>query len=337
MKYNLNHKQPGFVGFADSHRKERLLEIISLIGCNEERTVKLKWPTYHDQEQLNRGLTDPSDIGLGGPNTILTMPQQLAAYSDFIRMGVPVIPAPSFQDVDIPVVDRSRVAGFGADTPDNDTEIIVGLGSPRRVSDQTKVSTRMKIQNEVLTADYVERQLLSSVGEAIDKAILTADGTGKQPTGILSDPDVLSLVRTGGEYPTLTDMAAAERLIADSHGEANADDYFWAADTATREILSTQPAEVPGGTFGETLWNRNNSPSGGVFGYPATANVHAPAETLVLCQREALAIIDWGMMEVSTIPDVDQAVAGFTCLQIEAWMDVLVVDPNGVCKLLPPA
>ena len=341
MKSNLPHKQDGFIGYADESRKERLLRLLEVIGTNERKTVELRWPSYHDQERLLTG-RDLSDFDANwsqdGPDTILPLSKQLAEYSQFLKIGTPVISAPGgFRDVDLPVIDQSLVAGFGAATaPDiGDSGVTVGLATPRRVSAEIVVSNQLKVQNSVFASAFVESQLLSAIGQSIDNAILNGDGTGDNPTGLLVDSDVLSHTRTTAGINVLSDLAAMERAIADNHGETDPSDYFFVCDTATRENLRTQPGEIPGGTFGDTMLSyKGETAKSGLLSYPTLASKHAPTNTLILAQKQALAVVDWGMLKVSTVPDVDRAIAGFSTLLVEGYMDVLVRDPNGVCKAL---
>jgi hypothetical protein len=47
------------------------------------------------------------------------------------------------------------------------------------------------------------------------------------------------------------------------------------------------------------------------MGYEAIASVHAPANTLVLAQKRAMAFVDFNKLQVENLVDADQAKEGF--------------------------
>ena len=166
-------------------------------------------------------------------------------------------------------------------------------------------------------------------------AALVGTGANNQPTGLLNDTGINSHTRASNGINSLADMAAMEKAVADNNGEDSAEDYFWIADTATRETLRNTPATAAGTTFGRSLWEpqpANNLGRSGVMGYEAIASVHAAANTLVLAQKRAMAFVDFNKLQVENLVDAGQAKEGFRTMLVSGYFDFAVLEPNGICK-----
>lgn len=119
----------------------------------------------------------------------------------------------------------SSLTGYWIAEHENVTESDVAFDSvllkPKTVGGQTQYSRRMLINASPDIENLIRRDLSSVIATAIDKAALTADGTGNMPTGLLSQTgttktpvDGSELLSSLLEFQTLmtTDNALAGNL-----------------------------------------------------------------------------------------------------------------------------
>lgn len=310
-------KHPGLIGPTDSLRQERLLALTSLMRSSRNEVMELRWPDYATQERAAL-----NDLALDGPKTILPLSRQLAGFSQLLRAGVPMVSEMTYQDLVMPTLDRGLEATWGGTSPDiGDSGISAATPNPKRLSAFVIVSDQLRVQNPLLIGAWLEQQLLASIGRAIDKAAIAGDGSGETPVGILSDTDILTNVRASAGVDTLADLAEMEKVVANANGEDSPEDFLWISDTATREILRTTEG------IGSPIWS-----GPGPLGHAGIASVHAPASTLVLAQKSAMAIIDWNKIQVENLVDRAQALQGFRQMHVTGYFDFAILDPNGVCK-----
>lgn len=323
--------QPGFIGAVDNARRKRLLDLCDLTRSSERQIKTLEWPDYYEQER-----TALNDLALDGPKTIIPLARQLSGYSQLLRAGVPMISTAEYSTLVMPSLNRALEADWSATSPDiGGNAIAVSSAEPRRLSAYVVVSDMLRVQNELLVGAWLEQQLLASVGRALDKAALVGTGANNQPTGLLNDTGINSHTRASNGINSLADMAAMEKAIADNNGEDNSEDYLWVSDTATRETLRNTPATAAGTTFGRSLWEpqpANNLGRSGVMGYEAIASVHAPANTLILAQKRAMAFVDFNKLQVENLVDAGQAKEGFRTMLVSGYFDFAILEPNGICK-----
>ena len=312
----------GLIGRTDFARQERLLNLYDVVHRSSDTTVNLNWPSWHDQQR------DLNDLDLDqGPKTLIPLSKQLGEHSQLIRAGVPVMSESSFRSLVMPTLNRSSEATWGGSSTDLGSDVITAsTPSPKRLSAFIKVSDQLTHQNELLTGAFIENQLLSAVGRALDNAAITGTGVGDIPTGILSDLDVLSYTRAAAGINSLDDLVAMEKAIADANGEDGAADYLWITDTATRATLRETPAFSSGTSYGGPIWEN----PGPLLGHDALASVHAPADTLILAQKSAMAFLDWNRLTVERLTTRAEALEGFRTLLVTGWFDVAILDANGI-------
>jgi len=321
----------GFIGPVDNARRQRLLALCDLTRSSTNQRITLEWPDYCEQERAAL-----NDLAVDGPRTIIPLSRQLSGYSQLLRAGVPMISTTEYTTLTLPTLNRALEADWSNVSPDiGNNSINASEAEPRRLSAYVVVSDMLRVQNELLVGAWLEQQLLASVGRALDKAALVGTGTNNQPTGILNDAGIITHTRASTGINSLADMAAMERAIADDNGEDNAEDYLWVSDTATRETLRNTAATAAGTTFGRSLWEphpTNNLGRSGVMGYEAIASVHAPANTLILAQKRALAFVDFNKLTIENLVDSAQGKAGFRTMLVSGFFDFAVLEPSGVCK-----
>ena len=104
-------------------------------------------------------------------------------------------------------------------------------------------------------------------------------------------------------------------------------------DTATRATLRETPAFSSGTSYGGPIWEN----PGPLLGHDALASVHAPADTLILAQKSAMAFLDFNRLTVERLTTRAEALEGFRTLLVTGWFDVAILDANGIISAVDPA
>lgn len=323
MNNNLKYSG-GFVGEMDYARCQRLLKLADFTRINGKLIHELEWPNEYEQQ---RAAFD-ADLNPQGQATIVPLSRQLADHSQLIRAGVPVITQNEFRDAVVPTLNKKKEGSWGKSTSVDvgDEALTAGFMKPKRVSCFIVLSDQLAIQNELLAGRFVEQQILSSLGRAIDKAALTGAGGEEVPEGLFVDTDILTHERATAGVDTLADLAAMEKAITDADGDGFDDSHFWICDTTTKETLRTTEG------IGSPIWSGN-----GPLGRQGIASVHAPANSLVLASKESMAFLDFNKVKVESLTNITQATQGFRTLFCSAWLDFAVLDPNAICKAVNPS
>ncbi len=317
-----NH--PGLIGPVDDARRERLLQLDELVRSNSTERIKLRWPSA---SEIQRAALN--DLPADGPATkIIPMGSQLSSYSKIIRAGASVITHDRHESLVVPVVDRSLQASWSGTSNDLDNvPLQVTDATPRRVSCFVTISDQLRISNPVLTGQFVEMQLLSAVGLALDDAIVNGTGSG-EPLGILADSDVLTHERASAGINSFADACGIERVISAAHGEDDAESFVWLVAPDTR----SDARQAVGVTGVSSLWH-----DGKILDHQGIALPTAPNGTLILAQAPQIAVFDWGAMEIEALASAAQAKAGLKTLLVSAYLDCGVLDQNAVCVAVDPS
>jgi HK97 family phage major capsid protein len=318
----MNASNINIIDPADSWRQKRLLDLTELAFAGSQRRLELRWPDHATLQRaaLNEWTND-------GPRTMLSLAGQLRAHSAILRAGATVTTVPEFADVVAPILNRSLEASWGASVDLGSDPISAVEAKPKRLSAYIHVSDRLRHQSPVLTGQFLERQLLSAIGTALDKAALVGTGEDDEPLGILNDDGLLIHTRAAAGIDSPDDLAAMESTIAEAHGEADPAAYSWLVDPATRRTLrTTEGTETP-------LWSTHGP---GPFNYPLVASPHAPAGTMILAQADKIVIMDWNRLTIENLVNREQSLAGFRTMLVSGFFDVLVADPSAVCVAVDP-
>ena len=310
------------LGAFDDHRRQRLLALIDL-AQRGEGTAELEWPEQHDivtaaHRTAGAGTRDIGPTAIGIENRLVTLDNQLRRHSAILRAGATAITVPGpLVDLELPTIDRSLKASWG-DAGETDPGIDMVGSTPHRLAAFITVSKQLLLQAPALAASYIEAQLLSAVGAAIDDAAINGTGTG-QPFGLLTDSAIAEheILDSAIAFP---DVLAMEKALADAHGE-DASGMGWIADTATRQALrGTRSAALP-----IPAWT--DGPTGGPLGYPGIASPWAPAATLVYAHFPDLLVIQSNRIVVSATQTKSDALAGRLTLDINSFFDVVATNP----------
>jgi HK97 family phage major capsid protein len=316
----MNHMtSPTRLGHSDTHRRERLLEIASAITAT--RSARLAWPDQTDLAvaDARRDLTgDP-----GTPRHALSLGQQLRQHSAIARAGATFITLPVLQDSALPSINRAAKAAWGAAAADiGDGTIDLTDSTPHRLSAYIVASKQLLKTAPMLAASYIEAQLLSAIGAALDDSAVNGDGTDDSPVGLLADTGVAEYEMAGASI-AVADLIGMEQAIADAHGENGLETLAWLVDPATRASLRTLPRMASGTT---PAWP--DDAAAGPLGITGIASPWAPADTAILGRFEDLLVLQSGTVEITPNP-YSQDTQGFVRILIQGWFDILALNPAG--------
>lgn len=308
------------IGQADPARKQRLLSIGGILAQGRAGSIELGWPTSadYDLEQNRRDLLPAAGTV---SSSLVTFEQQVRQHSAIVRAGATVLALQDLQDSALPSIDRSKRATWVATAADVAPTLDVTNSKPLRLSAYITVSKQLFATSPGLAASFVEKQLLSAIGAALDHAAIAGTGTD-QPFGLSNDPDLLTYDCTPTAV-TLTDLTEMERLLTAAHGEADASALSWLVDPATRKALRALP-RITGKEL--SLWP--DQAGYGPLGLRGTVSPWAAAGTVILGNFSDLLVIQSGALEITSDPTRSEALAGFSTLIVSGFFDVVALNPS---------
>lgn len=186
--------------------------------------------------------------------------------------------------------------------------------------------------------DMVVADLAGAIAAEIDRAALSSDGSGEEPTGMVEDPRIpiaASLGANGGP-PTRAALIATEKAVGLANGDAAASPALgWATSPAGRAKLRS--TFQVGSTFPKYLWNDENE----ILGYPAAASCNVTANRTKGSGTGLTALIfgDWTNATIGTWRALDILVNEFYAsgmiVRISAFLefDFALRQPSAFAKL----
>ena len=305
------------IGKLDTLRRSRLLQISNLMARSDGGSASLEWPNAFDHgiEENRRDLTFA-----GHESQLLTLGQQIRQHSAIARAGASFLTVSTVGDSDLPSIDRSKKAAWVGTSGNVAPTLDLVLSTPKRLSAYLTISKQLLKTSPTLAASFVEAQLLSAIGAAIDDAAITSTGAGGTPTGLLADPSLQEHTLAGAA--TVADLLQMEKIVAENHGEHDHAALGWLTDPATRKALRALP-RMTGGSA--PVWP--DSPGGGPLGYRGTTSPFAPATTLIFGNFADLLILQTGKIEVLSNPYTADT-TGFIRLTVSGFFDILATNPS---------
>jgi len=260
---------------------------------------------------------DMTAAGVSGSNYLVGSDIQpavdvLRAVSATAAAGATVLPDLK-GDAPIPRVTASSTAYWLTNEATDITESQPTVGqlslTPKTVGAFLQMSRLLHLQSE---ADaLVRREVLATIGEALDLAALNGPGTSGQPTGLLNTAGIQTQSGTSLGW---AGIAAMQRLAAVARAEPTA----WVSAPAVRELL--QKREVATGSG--MVWTDNR-----MAGAPAITSTSVPAATLITGDWSNLVLGIWGSgvnIEVDPFSGFTTGIIGVRCL---LTADVGLVHP----------
>lgn len=306
------------IGQHDPARRERLLALIDAASRHHSSSIELRWPDQ--QEQL--ATTGRRDIDAWAPNGgLVTFGQQIRPHSAIARAGASFVTLPNIQTSELPSIDRSKKAAWVSSSADVAPTLDLVDSTPLRLSAFIRVSQQLLKTSALLAGGFLEAQLLSAIGAAIDESAILGSGTG-QPYGLKTDPAIATL-SIAGATPTFVELTEMERLVTANHGETDSEALRWLVDPATRKDL-----RVLQRIAGKELPVWPDDPKSGPLGIRGIASPWASASTIILGNFADLQIIQNGALEVFQPEDVADGKAGYVTLFAVGWFDCIALNPG---------
>lgn len=190
--------------------------------------------------------------------------------------------------------------------------------TPKSVGAVVQFSRRLALQANAEA--FVGRELMNTVGTAIDQAVLTGSGAAGQPTGLLNTAGIQSQSGTTLGHAGTTAM---KRKVADANAEDEAISYL--GTPAVRELLENREKATGSGRY---VWDDDR-----IASRPARVTTDLPAATLVCGAWETIYLGIWGQGFVLEVNPYDAV--GFKAGLIQARMivtaDVAVLHAPAFC------
>ena len=240
---------------------------------------------YVDQSQLVSHKRDPYDTQTpeAAGNLISTellsdrFIDQLYNQSAFLSMGVTYM-RDLQGNVEIPresTYTNGYWIGEGQPiTEDEGTFDKISL-SPKKLACLTKMTYEMVNQSSIDIENYARNRLIRGLGLELDRTIGFGTGIGEEPLGIVSHPEVLSIVlgENGGElsWSALVDMIAE----VDDRNALIGGNFGWVVNARTKAKLMKTLDDPTGGT-GTWIWQNNSQVEGSIAGYRARCSNQIP-------------------------------------------------------------
>lgn len=240
----------------------------------------------------------------------------LRPWSISARCGVTVIPAAEKDGpLSIPKTTAATTGNWLASetatiTPSQPTLAQISM-SRKSAAALIRFSRQLNVQSEIADAT-IQRELLKTIGQMIDQAVISGTGASGQPTGILNTAGL-------GTQPGASFGASAALAMEQTCADNNGDDESFAYLTtpAVRKLLRTREIATGSGA----LWSCNGAENR-LAGRGAFASTLMPAATMISGPWSNLLLPIWGNPRIEINP-FDPS--GFKSLTVDARL-VLDVD-----------
>lgn len=216
----------------------------------------------------------------------------------------------------LPRIDALPTAYWLASESTQTTEAQPTLGTvtltPRTVACYTEISRRLNLQAPHVE-DVLRRAFGQAIGQAIDAAIVSGDGTGGKPTGLQYTAGVGSQVGTSFDW---TKAVAMRKTIADT----GADDrrIAWIAAPGVQQLLSARERITGSGRF---IWDGLQ-----IAGHDAHPSAALAAGTLALGDWSQLVVAVWGTPQIEVNPYA-LFQSGILGVRLMVSVDIGVIQP----------
>ena len=148
--------------------------------------------------------------------------------------------------------------GEHEDAPETSPQIGQIAMNPHTLAAYTDISRRLLMQSTPDAEGIVRADLISAIGQGINKAAFYGDGTGNSPLGLLHQ-DGINAVEFAGVNPTFAELVAMESVIAAD--DADVASMAYVLNTAQRGAAKTTP-KLAGGSDQGLIWETGNTMNG---------------------------------------------------------------------------
>ena len=142
--------------------------------------------------------------------------------------------------------------------------------APKTVGAMTDISRKLLLQSSIDVEAFVQRDLATTLGLAIQQAAINGPGTGNQPTGILATAGIGSVVGgTNGATPDWQDIVDLETAVAVANADVGTLAYLTNAKVRGRMKTTSKVSGQNG-----FIWDNGNTP---LNGYRAAVSNAVPS------------------------------------------------------------
>lgn len=190
--------------------------------------------------------------------------------------------------------------------------------TPKTAAAQVQFSRQFALQ---ANADaFVRRELLRTVGTAVDQAVLNGSGAAGQPTGLLNTPGIGTESGTSLAQPGVSDM---KYQVANANAPDDAISFI--GTPAVRKLLEGRPT-IPSGFI--PMWA-----DGRLASRPASVTTDLPAGTLICGAWPAIYLGIWGEAFVLEVNPYDPTAFKVGSIQARILLscDVAVLQAAAFC------
>jgi HK97 family phage major capsid protein len=144
--------------------------------------------------------------------------------------------------------------------------------SPKTAMASSAYSRQLLIQESFDISNFIQNDLATVLAVGLDLAAIDGTGSNNQPTGIMRQTNVTSIVHTGtaaGGVPTWAEMVSYETNVATNNADIGT--FHWLTTPGVRGKLKTVlKSTTAGSTY---LWESDNT----INGYAAHASNQVPS------------------------------------------------------------
>ena len=199
--------------------------------------------------------------------------------------------------------------------------------SPTSLTGLTILSHKLITQSSPDAETMIRMMLAKQVGAELDRLCVQGDGTGTDPTGVLSTTGIGAIEYTNGGNPTWADIVGLEgQLTVDS-------------------VVMQNVAYLVGPAMATTLKTTEKASSTGQFilqggmmnDYPVQVSANVPAGTVVIGAWSEFILATWGVLEIDVDPYGSNFAKGNVSVRVILDFDIAVQHAQAFAQLTEAA
>lgn len=263
----------------------------------------------------------------------------LFAYSVLDKLGIQKLTGLS-ANTDIPGFSSAVVSGWangetGTQSPDDPTVVNRAL-RPKLLYGATNISKRLAIQTNRSVDQMIMMDIMASMAQTLQAAVINGSGSSGQPTGILNTSGIQS-VAIGTDGGAITFAKAIQLWSAIAQANSNMDNFKWLTNPLVQGKAMQIPIDTGSGAMIVTYNNNFGGSPNAIANYPLYSTSSVPStltkgssgavcSALIGGDFSQVVVGQFGGVEL-IVDNLTQARSGYTALTINQYVDVVVKQP----------
>ena len=263
----------------------------------------------------------------------------LFAYSVLDKLGIQKLTGLS-ANTDIPGFSSAVVSGWangetGTQSPDDPTVVNRAL-RPKLLYGATNISKRLAIQTNRSVDQMIMMDIMASMAQTLQAAVINGSGASGQPTGILNTSGIQS-VAMGTNGAALSFAKALELWAAIAQANSNMDNFKWLTNPLVHGKALQTSTDTGSGAMIVTYNNNFGGSPNAIANYPLFSTSSVPStltkgtssgncSALIGGDFSQVVVGQFGGVEL-IVDNISQARSGFTALTINQFVDVVIKQP----------